>query len=130
MFQRLTADQHLVHLADGKVIYSEGLGIIDFLSDLSYVITIHNVLFVPSLSVNLFSMNKFAKEHCDTHLETTEYPKHRWINRHTSAIKFTAMIQVNDLAYLDWRVAPWAKSVNVSMEELHACLNHLPIPAV
>ena len=130
VFRRLTADRRLVRLADGKVIYSKGLGTIDFLSNLSYVVSIHNALFIPSLSVNLFSANKFAKEHRDTHSETTEYPKHRWINRHTSAVEFTAMIQANDLAYLDWKVAPQAKSVNVSMEELHARLNHLPFPAL
>ena len=130
VFRRLTADWRLVRLADGKVIYFKGLGTIDFLSDLSYVVSIHDALFVPSLSVNLFSMNKFAKEHCDTHSETTEYPKRRWINRHTGAVEFTATIQANDLAYLDWKVAPQAESLNVSMEELHARLNHLPFPAL
>jgi len=117
-------------LADGKVIYSKGLGTIDFLSDLGYVISIDNALFVPTLSVNLFAANKFAKERRDTHSETTEYPKRKWINRHTGAIEFTATIRANDLAYLDWKVAPWAESANVSMEELHTCLNHLPFPAV
>ena len=125
-FKSLTTDQHPIRLADGKVIYSRGLGTIEFLSSLSYIISIDNVLFVPSLSVNLFSTNKFAKEHRNTHSETMEYPKRKWINRHTSAVEFTGTIRANDLTYLDWRVAPQAKSANVSMEELHAHLNHLP----
>jgi len=84
----------------------------------------------PTLSVNLFAANKFAKERHDTHSEATEYPKRKWINRHTSTVEFTAMIRANDLAYLDWKVALRAESANVSMEELHARLNHLPFPAV
>ena len=129
-FKSLTTDWCLICLADGKVIYSCGLGTIEFLSSLGYIISIDNVLFVPSLSVNLFSTNKFAKEHCNTHSETMEYAKQKWINWHTSTVEFTAMIQANDLVYLDWRVAPWAESTNVSMEELHTCLNHPPFQAV
>jgi len=79
-------------LADGKVIYSKGLGTIDFLSNLGYVISIDNALFVPTLSVNLFTANKFAKECRDTHSEATEYPMRKWINRHTGTIEFTATI--------------------------------------
>ena len=129
-FKSLTTDQCPICLADGKVIYSHGLGTIEFLSSLSYIISIDNVLFVPSLSVNLFSANKFAKEHCNTHSETMEYPKQKWINQHTGTVEFTATIWANDLVYLDWRVAPQAESANVSMEELHMCLNHLPFQAV
>ena len=129
-FRSLTEDRRPIRLADGKVIYSRGLGTIDFLSDLGYTISIDNVLFVPDLSVNLFSANKFAKERRYTHSETTEYPKRKWINRHTGAVEFTATIRPNDLAYLDWKVASRIESVNISMEELHARLNHLPFRAV
>ena len=129
VFQSLMADQCPIHLADGKVIYSNGLGTIDFLSNHSYIISIDNVLFVPSLSVNLFSTNKFAKECCDTHSKIMDYLKCKWINQHTSTVEFTATISPNDLAYLDWKVAPQAKSASISIEELHAHLNHLPFPA-
>jgi hypothetical protein len=129
-FRSLADDRHTIRLADGKVIYSKGLGSIQFLSNYSYVITIDNVLFVPRLSVNLFSTNKFAKEHCESHSEVVEYPKQKWVNRQTGAVEFTATIRANGLAYLDWRVAPRVESVNVSMEELHAHLNHLPFPEV
>ena len=86
--------------------------------------------FVPRLSVSLFSANKFAKEHRESHSEVMEYPKRKWINRQTGAVEFMATICANDLAYLDWRVAPRAESINGSMEELHACPNHLPLPEV
>jgi len=59
-----------------------------------------------------------------------EYPKRKWINRQTGAVEFTTTIHTNNLAYLDWKVAPQAESINISMEELHARLNHLPFPAV
>ena len=129
-FRSLVPDRRPIRLADGKVIYSKGLGSIHFSSDAGYVIIIENVLFVPRLSVNLFSANKFAKEHSRTHSETVEYPMRKWVNRQTGAVEFTATIRANDLAYLDWRVAPQAESANVSMEELHARLNHLPFPAL
>jgi hypothetical protein len=125
-FRSLADDQHTIWLADGKVIYSKGLGSIQFLSNCGYIITIDNVLFVPHLSVNLFSANKFAKEHCKSHSKVVECPKRKWVNWQTGAIKFMATIHANGLAYLDWRVAPWVESINVLMEELHACLNHLP----
>jgi hypothetical protein len=129
-FQSLMADRRPIRLADGKVVYSKGLGPVRFLSDCGYTITIDNVLFVPRLSVNLFSTNRFAKEHCDSHSEVMEYPKRKWINRHTGAIEFTATIHTNNLAYMNWRVAPQIESTNISMEELHVRLNHLPFPAV
>jgi len=130
VFLSLMADQCPIQLADGKIIYSQGLGPVRFLSNCGYLITIDNVLFVPHLSINLFSVNKFAKEHCNSHSKVTEYPKWKWINQQTGTVEFTTTIHTNNLAYLDWKVAPWAESINVSMEELHACLNHLPFPAV
>ena len=45
-------------------------------------------------------------------------------------VEFTATIRPNNLTYLNWRVAPRNESLNVSMEELHMRLNHLPFPAV
>jgi hypothetical protein len=80
-FSSLKSDRRPIRLADGKVIYSEGLGSIRFLSDCGYIITIHNVLFVPLLAVSLFASNKFAREHHDTHSEVTDYPKRKWVNR-------------------------------------------------
>jgi len=85
---------------------------------------------VPDLSVNLFTANSFIRAHQNSHLEVMDYPKWRWINRQTSATKFTAMIHTSGLVYLDWRVAPQGEFANVSMEELHARLNHLPFLAI
>jgi len=47
---------------------------------------------------------------------------------HTTEL--TATIQENDLAYLDWKVIPNNKAANVTIEELHVRLNHLPFLAV
>jgi len=91
-FLSLKSDQCPICLADGKVIYSEGLGSMRFLSDCRYIIAIHNVLFVPFLAVSLFASNKFAREHCDMHSEVTEYPKRKWVNCQTGAMEFTATI--------------------------------------
>jgi len=49
-FLSLKPDRCPICLADGKVIYSSGLGSINFLSDCGYHITIHDVLFVPSVA--------------------------------------------------------------------------------
>ena len=91
-FSSLKSDRRPIRLADGKVIYSDGLGSIRFLTDCDYVITIHNVLFVPFLAVSLFASNKFAREHCGMHSEVTEYPKRKWINCQTGAMEFTTTI--------------------------------------
>jgi hypothetical protein len=91
-FSSLKSDRHPIHLADGKVIYSEGLGSIRFLSDCSYMIAIHNVLFIPFLAVSLFASNKFTREHHDTHSEITEYPKCKWVNRQMGTMEFTMTI--------------------------------------
>jgi len=85
-FRHLTPDRRLIRLADGKVIYSQGLGSIHFLSDCGYIIRIDDILFVPDLSVNLFAMNKFTKVHQNSHSEVTDYPKWKWINRLTGAV--------------------------------------------
>jgi len=129
-FLSLKPDRRAIRLADGKVIYSEGLGSVRFLSDYGYIITIHNVLFVPFLTVSLFASNKFAREHHDTHSEVAEYPKRKWINHRTGAMEFTATIQSNDLAYLDWKPIQAVESASVSIEELHARLNHMPHSAL
>jgi hypothetical protein len=91
-FLSLRADQCPIRLADGKVIYSKGVGLIDFLSECGYTIVIQDVLFVPFLTINLFAPNKFAREHCDMHMEVTEYPTSRWINCRTGAMEFTATV--------------------------------------
>jgi hypothetical protein len=95
----------MIHLADGKVVYSEGLGSILFLSNCGYTITIHDALYVPHLAANLFASNKFAKQHRDSMSEVTDYPQRKWLNQQTGAVEFMATIQSNDLAYLDWKVA-------------------------
>jgi hypothetical protein len=129
-FSTLRLAQHPIHLADGKLIYSKGVGSIKFLSDCGYLVTIHNVLFILPLMVNLFAANSFMREHHDTHSEVMEYPKHRWINRGTGAIEFTMTIQNNSLPYLDWGVTPGIESANLSIMELHACLNYMPFLAI
>src|SRR5258708_8147149 len=53
-----------------------------------------------------------------------------WGVRKTGTAEFTATIRANDLAYLDWRVAPRTESVHILMEELHTRLNHLPFSAI
>jgi len=129
-FLSLKPDRHAIRLADGKVIYSEGLGSIRFLSDCGYIIAIHNVLFVPFLTVSLLASNKFAREHHDTHSEIAEYPKRKWINCRTGATEFTAMIQSNDLVYLNWKPIQAVEMASVSIEELHVRLNHMPHSAI
>ena len=45
-FSSLKLDRRPIRLADGRVIYSEGLGSIRFLSDCGYVITIERCGYV------------------------------------------------------------------------------------
>jgi len=130
VFQHLALDQQPICLVDRKVIWLCGLGSIHFLSNCSYLIAIQDVLFVPDLSINLFAVNSFVRAHWNSHLEVTDYPKQRWINCQTGATKFTVMIHASSLVHLDWRVAPQGEFANVSMEELHAQLNHLPFSAI
>ena len=129
-FLSLRSDWRLIRLADGKVIYSEGLGSIRFLSDCGYMVVIHDVLFVPLLAVSLFASNKFARQHHASYSEVTEYPKRKWINHQTGATEFTATIRSNDLAYLNWKPIQTIESARVSIEELHARLNHMPHSAI
>ena len=46
-FLILTPERHVIQIANGNVIYSEGLGPIHFLSSLGFYITINDVLFEP-----------------------------------------------------------------------------------
>ena len=114
-FLILKSDRSAIRLADGKVIYSSGLGSTRFLSDCGYLVTIHHVLFVPLLAVDLFASNRFAKDYRDTHSETTEYPECGWINHRAAAVEFTATIQSSNLAHLNWKVAPRFESANLSI---------------
>ena len=125
-FSSFRLDQHAIHLADGKIIHSRGVGTVQLLSESGYYIIIHDVLFVPLLAMNLFAANGFVREHCNTHLEVMEYPTCKWVNCGTGAIEFTATIQHNNLAYLNWRIAPQFELANLSIMELHARLNHMP----
>ena len=130
IFLGLRKDWRAIHLANGSVIYSEGLGSVHFLSDSNYFIVINDVLFVPSLASGLFASNRFAQEHRDDYSEVLDFPVRRWVNRRTGVTEFTATIRSNDLAYLDWRPAPRVESAHVTIAELDAQLNHLPHLAV
>jgi len=129
-FWNLKPDHWPIRLADGKVVYSEGLGSIAFHSKCGYIMTIHDTLFVPCLPTSLFTANKFARHHRHTLSEIMEYPKRKWVNWHTGATELTATIQENDLAYLDWKVILNNKAANITIKELHVCLNHLPFLAI
>ena len=130
IFLGLRSDRRAIPLANGSVIYSEGLGSICFMSDSNYYIIIHDILFIPPLASGLFASNQFARRHRDDYSEVLEFPVHRWINRRMGATEFTATIRDNDLAYLDWKPAPTIQSANVTIAELHTRLNHLPHSAV
>ena len=129
-FQHLVLDWQPICLAHGKVIWLRGLGSIHFLSECSYLITIQDVLFMPDLSINLFAVNSFIRAHWNSHLEVTDYLKQRWINHQTGTTEFMATICTGGLVYLDWRVVPQGEFANISMEELHMWLNHLPFLAI
>jgi len=79
-FRDLKSDCHAIQLADGKVVYSKGLGSMHILSNCGYVVTIHDALYVPCLATNLFASNKFVKQHCDSISKVTDYPKRKWVN--------------------------------------------------
>ena len=96
----------MIHLADGIIIHSRGVGMVWLLSESGYFIIIHDVLFVPLLAVNLLATNRFVREHHNTHSEVMEYPTCKWVNHGTGAVEFTATIQCDNLVYLDWRIAP------------------------
>ena len=125
-FFSLAPDQHPIRLADGKLVYSEGVGIIRFQLTCGFIIIIDGVLFVPSLSVLLFSLNRFARTHHTTHSEVTDYPICKWLNHSTGAVEFTVIIGPDDLVYVDWCPVQSSESASVSMADLHARLNHLP----
>jgi transposase InsO family protein len=129
-FLNLKPDRRAIRLADGRVIHSEGVGSIRFLSDCGYIITIHNVLFVPPLAASLFASNRFAREHRDAYSESVEFPLRRWTNRRSGAVEFTATIHPSDLAYLNWKPVHSIESANISMAELHSRLNHMPCSAI
>ena len=117
-------------MADGRIIYSKGIGTIRFASDCGYLIIIHDILFVPSLAASLFASNRFAHENRDTYSEAMEFPLHHWINRRSGATEFMATIREGDLAYLNWKPSPSIESANVSLTELHLRLNHMPRAAI
>jgi transposase InsO family protein len=129
-FFDLRPDRRPIRLADRKVIYSQGVGSIRFLSECGFLVTINNVLLVPLLASDLFSPNRFARDHRATYSEVTEYPKRKWINLRTGAVEFTATIRSDDLAYLDWKPVHTIESASVSIANLHACFNHMPYPVI
>ena len=81
----LKLDRRAIRLADGRVLYSEGLSSIRFLSSCGYYIVINNVLSVPGLASNRFAFNRFARErrndHIDDHIEILEFSLRLWVNR-------------------------------------------------
>ena len=129
-FLSLQPDRHAIRLADGRIIYSKGVGSICFLSDCGYLITINDALYVPSLAASLFVSNRFAQEHRETYSESMEFPLRRWVNRQSGATEFSATIRAGDLAYLNWKPSPSIELANVSIAELHSCLNHMPRSAI
>src|SRR5258706_233751 len=129
-FATLRPGRRAICMANGTVIHSKGVGSIRFLSDCGYLVTINNVLFIPSLAASLFAPNKFAREQHGTYTEMMDFPLCRWVNSQSGATEFTATITSNDLAYLDWKPAPSIESANVTMSELHARLNHIPCSAI
>lgn len=70
-FLSLIPERRAIRIANGKVIHSEGLGPIRFLSNSGFYIT---VLFVPSLASNLFASNRFAREHREDYIKVLEFP--------------------------------------------------------
>ena len=130
VLSNLRADRRAIRLADGRLIYSKGIGLVRFVSECGYIIIIHDVLFVPSLAASLFASNRFAWEHRDTYFESMEFPLRRWVNRRSGATEFTATIRTGDLAYLNWKPSHTVESANVSIAELHSRLNHMPHSAI
>ena len=129
-FAELRVDQCPIHLADGMVIYSEGLSSINFHSTLGYRIILCDVLYVLSLTTSLFSLNKFAKDYCQTYRELLNYLTHKWVNRQTDTVELSVLICLNNLTYMDWRVEPLTETACVSLEELHTQFNHMPFEAL
>ena len=113
-------------MTDGKVVYYKGLATIRSLSDWGFFVSIHNVLFVPSLAVNLFVFNKIARKECDTYSEVVDILLRRWVNLVTGATEFTATICSDDLAYLNWNPAPTVEHAKFTISERRSRLNHLP----
>ena len=118
-FLTLKGDQHPICLADGMVVYSEGISSISFLSTHGFRIIIHDVLYILHLSTNLFLSNKFTRDHCDKYREVLDYPVCHWVNCQTGMVEFSATIHPDNLAYLDWRVKPHTESACMSLEDLH-----------
>ena len=73
-FLSLIPERRAIRIANGKVLHSEGLGPIRFLSNSGFYITINDVLFVPSLASNLFASNRFAREHREDYIKVLEFP--------------------------------------------------------
>ena len=72
------------------MIFSEGISSIRFLSPYGFEVLIHDVLHVPSLTTNLFSPNKFARDHAGSHFEVLEFRRVDGSTRHTTSIEFTS----------------------------------------
>jgi len=130
LFSTLWLDHHQIHLADGKAIYLRGMGSIQFLSECGFYITIHNVLFIPLLTVNLFKSNKFARQEHNSYSKVINFPLWQWINWATGTTEFMATIHANNLMYVNWKPAPSGEHANVTLSELHSQLNLLPISVV
>ena len=96
------------------MIYSQQLiGLIHFLSSCDSVIIIHDILFVPSLALNLFLPNHFSWDSVVTYSEVTDYAGQL-------PFEFTTMIGPDDLAYLGWKPIHSNESMSISVANLHA----------
>ena len=62
-FFTFMGDRRPIRLADGTVVYLEGIGSISFLSTHGLHILINVVFYVPRFSTTLFLSIKFAKKH-------------------------------------------------------------------
>ncbi len=129
-FLMFRGDRCPIRLADGMIVYSEGISSIRFLSTHGFCIVIDDVLYVPRLSTNLFLSNKFAGEHREKYREILDYPTWSWVNRQTGVVEFLVTIHHDNLAYLDWRVKLHMESACVSLEDLHMRFNHMPYRAL
>jgi hypothetical protein len=95
--QGLVPDHRKVRLADGAIVYSAGIGYVDFYPTTGTACRIHNVLLVPDLKTNLISITYLTRVRgFDVHFsaETVEFLRQ-------NVVIFTATITSNNVPYLD-----------------------------
>jgi hypothetical protein len=116
-----------------KVVYSEGLRSIRFLSDCGYVITIHDsplYSYVPCLTADLFCPPINSRSSIATlSLKSQIIPVFDAPVPRSSPPRSEVATRPR-LSFKIWKVAPRYEPASVSIEEIHARLNHFPLPAV